>query len=104
MRDGVVLTRQEARAAFNHRHLCAETAEHLGELQPDVAAADDNEMARKVLQGDDPDVGHVGDLVEARHGRGRGAAADVQKHLLACDDAVADRERLWGDEAGVAAY
>ena len=45
-RDFFVLARDEARALLDDRHLRAEAAVHLRELQPDVAAADDDQVLR----------------------------------------------------------
>ena len=46
--DGVgdfpILAADQARAPFDDRHLGAEAAVHLRELQPDIAAADDHEV------------------------------------------------------------
>ena len=40
----LVFARDEARTLFDDRDLGAEAAVHLGELEPDVAAADDDQM------------------------------------------------------------
>ena len=55
----------EARAHLDDGDLAAEAAEDLRELDADVAATDDDEMARKGVEFEDADVGEEGDLVDA---------------------------------------
>ena len=44
----LVLARDQPRALLDHRHLGAEAAEHLREFEPDIAAADHDEVARQL--------------------------------------------------------
>ena len=53
-------------SAFDHRDLGAEPAVHLGELQPDVAAANHDEMAGKGIELDDRRAGEIRHACEAR--------------------------------------
>ena len=46
LRDVRVLQRQELTAALHDGHPAAEAAEHLPELEPDVAAAEHEEVLR----------------------------------------------------------
>ena len=85
-------------AAVDQRHLAAEAAEHLGELQSDVAAADDHQMLRQVGELHDRGVGQVVHLRQARKRRHEGARADVDEdpfrlqHLAAHLHPVVARE------------
>ena len=84
------------------RHLGAEAPVHLGELQADVAAADDDEVPRQRVERQDRGVGeerHVVDAGQIGHVR---AAADVDEDarrrqpLVADADACpADSNRAW---------
>ena len=59
-------------AHLDDRHLAAEAAVHLGELEADVAAADDRPGARgRKSSVHHRAVGQVGDLVDAGHRRHR---------------------------------
>ena len=53
-------------ATLDDRHLAAEAAEDLRELQTDVAAADDDQVRRHEIDLQHAAVGEIGDLVEAR--------------------------------------
>ena len=71
--DVLVLAADQARALLDHRHLGAEAAEHLRELEPDVAAADDDQVAGQRVEREHRAVGEVGDVVR-RPGRSGTAA------------------------------
>ena len=66
-------------ASSDHRHRAAEAAEHLRELQADVAAADDRQMPRQGVEPQQAAVGQPGHRLEPRDRRRRGAAADVEE-------------------------
>ena len=44
VRDVLVLAPDQPRPLLDHRHLAAEAAEHLGEFEADIAAADHHQM------------------------------------------------------------
>ena len=50
VRDVLVLDHYQARGALDDGDLAAEPAEHLPELQPDVAAAEDDQVLRELVQ------------------------------------------------------
>jgi hypothetical protein len=50
VRDVLVLDHHQARGALDDGDLAAEPAEHLPELQPDVAAAEDDQVLREFVQ------------------------------------------------------
>ena len=79
LRDILVLARDQPRLPLDHRHLRTEAAEHLRELQPDIAAADHRQMPRQGVQLQDRGVGQVVDRVDAGQVRHRGATADVEE-------------------------
>ena len=90
-------------AHFDHGDLAAEAAEHLAELEADVAAADHDEMARagsrhRIIE---LLVRYV-DLVDAGHRRHDGAAADIDEDRSARQPLVADADFGGRFEAGVA--
>ncbi len=79
--------------------LTAKAAIHLPELQPDVAAANDDQMFGQEIDVYHGRVGEVGDLVETGHGRDDSAAANVDEDLLGGETVVADRDDVGGLEA-----
>ncbi len=60
-------------------YLAAKPAEHLPELQADIAATYDDQVPRKIVDVHDRAVGEVLNLVESRHLRHGGAATDVDE-------------------------
>ncbi len=50
VRDVLVLDHHQARGVLDDRDLAAEPAEHLPELQPDVAAAEDDQVLGELVQ------------------------------------------------------
>ena len=83
-RDGnvFIFARDQARHHLDHGHLAAKAAEHLPELQPNVAAADDHEMIGQKIHLHHGRVSEIGDLINAGHRRDRGAATNVDKDAL----------------------
>ena len=67
LRDVGVLAADDLGPLLDHRHLGAQAAEGLGELEADVAAADDDEVAGQLFERE-----HAG-VVEGRRRRGRRA-------------------------------
>ena len=78
----LVLARQQPRRHFDHGHLAAEPAKHLGELEPDIAAADDDKMRRNKIEIEQRAVVEVLDLVEAGNRRRHGTPADIDEDSI----------------------
>ena len=79
--DVVVLARDQSLGVFDHRHARAEAAKHLGELEPDVAAAGDDQMLGQDVERQDRRVVERADLGEPRPVGHDGARADVEEDL-----------------------
>ena len=75
----------EVRTLLDDRHLGSEAAVHLGEFQPDIAAADDDQMLGQEVDVHHGRVGEVAHSVDARHGRHVGAAADIDEDALGAE-------------------
>ena len=101
--DVVVFARGKSRPAFDDRDLGAEPAEHLRELETDVAAADDHQMLWHRVEVEDADVREVIDVGQTGDIRGRRTAAGVEENLLTGDLLVTDLQRVWVEEACVPA-
>ena len=99
----LVLARDQTRAFFNHGHLGAETAEHLCEFEPDIAAADHYEVARHLIERDHVGVVEHLDIVDAGHIGSRGPAADIDEDLRRREHVAADLDRVRAGEPGMAA-
>src|SRR5206468_9243507 len=81
----------------------AEAANHLCELQPDIAAADDDQVLGDEVDIHHGDVGQVADALEPVHRWNLRPGSDVQEDLLRGETLAVDVYRLVVDEAGVAA-
>ena len=79
LRNLLVLAGDQARPLLDDRDLGPEAPVHLRELEPDVAAADDDEMLGHPVERQDRAVGQVIDLTDARHVGHGGAPADVDE-------------------------
>ncbi len=101
--DVGVVAGDQAWALFDHGDPGAEATVDLGELEPDVAAADDDQV-----------VGHLVELHHARAGEGvhvadtghvgdPGASADVQEDPLGLEHPIADDHAVGSVERGVTA-
>ncbi len=102
-RDILVLAGRQPRPLLDDRHVSAEPAVHLRELQCDVAAADDDQMLWHSVEFEDADIRHVVDVGEPRHiGRHR-PAADVEEDLVRLEYAVVHADGVRAFEAGMAA-
>ena len=80
--DILVFARDQARRHFDDRDLAAEAAEHLGEFEADIAAADDHQMPRQEIDLHHRAVGEEGDLVEPGHVGHDGPSADIDEDPL----------------------
>jgi hypothetical protein len=76
-RDLRILARDQRRRPLDNRHLGADAAVHLRELEPDVAAADDDQVPRHAAEFQYRRAGEVRHLGDAGHVRARGAGVDV---------------------------
>src|SRR6202034_868170 len=65
-------------------------AEHLSELEPDIAASQHDQMLGNLLQFHDGFVRQITDALEPRHMRGFRARPDVDEDSLALDHVVVD--------------
>src|SRR5262249_40206837 len=98
----VVLAREELRVSLHDRHLRPEAPIHLPELEPDVAAADDDEMLRDLTQREQRRVREEPapiDTLQTGKIRNVGARADVDEHARRGERLVTDRDRLRPREA-----
>ncbi|CBJ35683.1 hypothethical protein (plasmid) [Ralstonia solanacearum PSI07] len=97
-----VFALDQARAFLHDRHAGAEAPVHLPELEPHVAAADDDQVLRQEVHVHHARVGEIGHLVQARHGRDQRASADVDEDPLGFQPFVADAHGVRAFEAGMA--
>ena len=88
--DVFVFVGGEARAFLDDGDLGAEAAVHLGELDADVAAADDEEVLGEDVEGEEGGVGEVGDGVDAGEIGDGGSAAYVEEDLVGGEGVVVD--------------
>ncbi|KAK0330873.1 hypothetical protein LTR94_031117, partial [Friedmanniomyces endolithicus] len=99
-----VFASDQARTFFDDRHLGAEAAIHLGELQTDVAAADHDEMPGDRVQLKDAGVIEQDDVIRPRNvGPGR-SPADIDEYLRRAQAALADRHGIRRHETGVTTH
>jgi hypothetical protein len=66
---------------LDHAHFAAETAKHLAEFEPDITAADGNQMRRQLLQIHDVAIGQNLYLIETRNGKNRWPRTVLMKIL-----------------------
>ena len=85
---------------FQHGDAAAQPQIGLGQLQPDRAAADDDQMVELVAVVEDRLVGEVGHAVEARDGRDRRRGAGGDDEAPRLDALVAGQHRVAADELG----
>ena len=93
----------EARRHLHDRDLAAEPPVHLGEFQPDIAAADDHQMARHEVDRHHRAVRQIGrpDRARARFGT-TARPPTLMKIRSAVEDGVADLNLVRRDKAGMA--
>ncbi len=99
----LVLARRQPRALLDDAHPGTEAAVHLGELESDVAAADDHQVLGQHVEVEDPDVGQVVDVGQSGDVGGDGATTDVEEDPVGLQHLVVDPDRVRALEAGVAA-
>src|SRR6201988_2480261 len=73
-RHVLVLMANEPRRHFDDRYPAAKAAVHLAEFEADIAAADNDEMARQKIDVHDRRIRQVGHFVYAGHWRHHGPA------------------------------
>jgi hypothetical protein len=92
--DGVrhlwVLAADQPRPLLDHRHPRSETCVDLREFQPDIAAADHNQMLGQHVGFEERTVGEEGRLADPRHVRHHGTAADIDEDAVRLQQLVAD--------------
>ncbi len=86
----LVFAADQARAHLDDRHCAAEAPVHLREFEPDIAAADDQQVIGHEVDAHHAGIGevtYVGEAVDAVHGS---AAADIDENLRRFEQALAD--------------
>ena len=102
-RDFRVLAWNDLIVQLDHRDLAAEAPEHLAELEPEIIAAERDEMSRHRVELHDVAVGQVLDLVEAGNRRNAGARPGVDEDLVARERLAVDLDLMRAGEAGMPA-
>ena len=92
----------EARRHFNDRDLAAEPPVHLGEFQPDIAAADDHQVARHEVDGHHRAVRQIGHLIEPGQVWHQSPAADIDEDAFGGEERITDLNLVRRDEAAMA--
>ncbi len=95
-----VFTADQLRPHFDDGHLGAKAPIDLGELKPDIAAADDHQMLRHALELQNRTVGEVGYLVKARQIGHDRAPADIDEDTRRGQKLRAHPHLLWPLEPG----
>ena len=98
----LVLARQQARGTLDNGHRSAQPAHQVGELQADVAAADDHQVLGHRVQFHHRDVVECLHGVDARQRGAHGAATDVEEDARRAQAAPAHVQRGRTDKAGIA--
>ena len=81
--DVGILARDDPRALFDDRHAAAEAAIRLRQFQPDIAAAEHDQMCRQMVELEGLDVGERPGRLEACNVRNGCMCANIDEHLLA---------------------
>jgi hypothetical protein len=107
VRDVLVLAMGQAVIALDNRHAAAETAERLRQLEADIAAADDQQVAGNVIKLQRLDMRERTGLAQARHGVDFRSRPCVDDHVRAAQHARAaaaerDFNRARRDETAAA--
>ncbi len=98
-----ILAPDDVVGVLDHRHLAAETAVHLAELEADVAAADHQQVLRHLVEVHHVAVGEVGDAVDAGDRQDQRPGAGVEDHDVAAEAAPVHLDGVGVDEAPLAA-
>ena len=97
-----VFSRDQAVGVFEYRHLGAEAADHLRELQADVAAADHDQVLRQLVEIHHRHVRQVRQFVQSRPVRHHRPTAGVDEYLRRFEHSLAHLQRMRRHEARVA--
>ncbi len=97
----LVLARDEALLHLDDRHRGAEASVDLREFEADIAAADDDQMLGKAVEGEQRGIGQIRHLVDTRQGRRDGASADIDEDARRAQPLLADRNRIRRDKPHV---
>jgi hypothetical protein len=100
-RGNVVFAPNESRSHLDDGNFAPETAEHLPELEPDVAATDNDQMLGHEVDFHERAIVEKFDLLETRHRRDEGASAHVDENPIRCESVVANADLAGGFEARV---
>ena len=92
--DVLVLPSGDVRPALEDRHGAAEAAEHLAELEGDVAAADDDEVLGQRVEVEDAIVVEPGHVTESRDRGLCGPRAHVEEDLGRHHRALSDGDHV----------
>ena len=99
--DILVFARDQPIGILDHCHPRPEPAVHLGELQADVAAADDNQVLGHSVEIHHLPIGQPRRIALRRPFRDHRRAADIDDHLLGGESPLADLHGLGAHEAGL---
>ena len=97
----LVLAGNQAGGHFDDRDLAAEPAIDLCEFEPNIAAADHDQVPRQDIELENRAIGEIVDLVEPRHVRNESASADIDEYLLRLQCLITNRNLACGDKSGV---
>ena len=97
-----VFSGDETRRLFDHGDVGAQSPEYLGELETDVAAADNRQMTRQSIEFEQGRVCQRADLIDTREIWDRGPGPYVDEDPIGLERFTRDFDRVWGNEAGVA--
>ena len=86
---------------LHHGDAAAQAGEGVGHLQPDGAAAEDQQVVGTLRQIEQRGVGQMRDAVQPGDRRHRGGAAGGDDDAAGGDPAAVDRQRIGRDEAGL---
>ena len=98
--DVGVFVGDQARTLLDHGDLRAETAEGLGELEADVAAADHDQVFGQGVEREEGAVVQRPHPIDAGQVRDGGAGADVEEDLRGREPPVADGDLARAGRAG----
>ena len=101
LRDVLVFAPDQPRRLLDDRDLGTKSAVHLRELEADVAATDDDQMARQPIERDHARVGEERHVLDARHVRHECPPADVEEDPRRAEQLIADADGRRALEARV---
>jgi hypothetical protein len=102
LRHRFVFARDQSRRHLDHGHATAEAAIHLGEFEPDIAAADHDQVLGQEIDLHHAGAGQVIGVGQATEGRHRRPAAGVDEYLGCQEKSVANAHGVRAFETPVA--